>query len=402
MALIDGDDFVSGDLVSIEEENRIKNHWRQADPVANLGNPQPGMIVSDSDDEKLYHRHAASYAEIVQGDVPLSDEVAVIVGANSDGKFYYDEAANDEVVIEARAHADTEGVTVSLLETNQRFRIRQNSDLISIYLTTTDAYISWSDGNLILITDEGVNTATRVEIKGKGTGKGFLNVYDEDDNEFLSSSCDGGRGRIFTDGVSPSRIQMQFGVSQDVTFFESILSGNPDVEIYGWITAGGATQYGRLRMDDTNDEFEIEAEDDANVEGITVLIPEANQKFRVRGASRAERFSIGEDGLVDWARLGDLYQWTYQGDLADDATFNLPAFTDACWGFIQAGNNEEYALFTVDDDGDVILVANSANVVANADTDTNLCIGTAATQEPLVIKNRLGATKNINLIIWYS
>ena len=56
----------------------------------------------------------------------------------------------------------------------------------------------------------------------------------------------------------------------------------------------------------------------------------------------------------------------------------------------------------VDDDGDVILILNSANVVANADTDTKICIGTAATQEPLTIRNRLGAQKNINLIIWYS
>ena len=48
--------------------NRIKNHWRQSDPVTALFDAQPGMIASDSDDEKLYHFTGQSpgFDEILQ------------------------------------------------------------------------------------------------------------------------------------------------------------------------------------------------------------------------------------------------------------------------------------------------------------------------------------------------
>lgn len=310
--------------------------------------------------------------------------------------------ANDEFLIQAANSVNHEGITIDLLETNQQFRIRQNSEIISMYHDGSDPYARWSVGNFTFITDEGINTTTKVFIKGKGTGNAALRIYDQDDLEFFNISCSNSAGYFSTDGVAPGKLHFMQSVAQDVTFWGAIGTGNPDFELFGWITAGAAVRYGRFRMDDANDEFEIEAENNANHEGITVLIQEANQRFRVRGASRAERFWVDEDGLIGLMRQGELFMWPYQGDLADNATFNLPAFTDGCMALIQAGNNEEYAIFMVDDDGDVILIANSANVSANADNDGDLCIGTAATQEPLVIKNRLGATKNINLIMWYS
>jgi len=48
--------------------NRIKNHWHQSDPVSALFDAQPGMIASDSDDEKLYHFTGQSpgFDEILQ------------------------------------------------------------------------------------------------------------------------------------------------------------------------------------------------------------------------------------------------------------------------------------------------------------------------------------------------
>lgn len=100
------------------------------------------------------------------------------------------------------------------------------------------------------------------------------------------------------------------------------------------------------------------------------------------------------------SNFGGMYK--YQDDLDDDATFTLPAIADSAWGFIIAGNDEEHAMFFIDDDGDVTLVSATSNVVANADTDTNVCVGTAAAQEPLVIRNRLGATKHINLLVFYN
>lgn len=264
MALLDGDEFVSGSIYSFQQANRMKDHWVRSDPtnVANLSAPQPGMIVVDADAPyRVWVRTSApAWSEIIHGDPAVG-----------------------------------------------------------------------------------------------------------------------------------------------VSFFSAAgAAENPYARIYGYVTAGGAARYVELLVDDTNDEALIQAENNANLEGITVSLPEANQEFRIRGAGGAERFHIDQTGIFGYMRQGELFQWTYQGDLDDDASFNLPAFTDACWGFVQAGNNEEYALFSVDDDGDVTLILNSANVVANADTDAKLVLGTAATQEPLVVRNRLGVTKNINLIIWYS
>ena len=66
MALIDGDDLISGSFLSYQESNRLKNHWRQSDPLGNMANLQPGMVVSDADDEKLHH---------IRGDSAGSDEI---------------------------------------------------------------------------------------------------------------------------------------------------------------------------------------------------------------------------------------------------------------------------------------------------------------------------------------
>ncbi len=71
MALIDGDEFVSGDILSYQQGNRLKDNWIQADPQANLGNPQEGMIVNDSDDRRLYLRRGSDYADIWTPDAPF-------------------------------------------------------------------------------------------------------------------------------------------------------------------------------------------------------------------------------------------------------------------------------------------------------------------------------------------
>lgn len=93
--------------------------------------------------------------------------------------------------------------------------------------------------------------------------------------------------------------------------------------------------------------------------------------------------------------------------IADDGTRALPfPVEDVAFGWIFATKKvydegeppqvisesiEAYAHFLIDGDGDVTLISNSSNVVANADTDTKLCLGISASQEPLVIKNRLGS-----------
>jgi len=63
MAYSDGDDFVSGAILSYQQGNRIKNNWRAAAAVTN---PSAGMLFSDSDDDYLYHRAAAAWNLVYQ------------------------------------------------------------------------------------------------------------------------------------------------------------------------------------------------------------------------------------------------------------------------------------------------------------------------------------------------
>jgi len=100
---------------------------------------------------------------------------------------------------------------------------------------------------------------------------------------------------------------------------------------------------------------------------------------------------------------GTVHEYRYSATLADDAVLTLPfSITNVARGFIAIGNNQERTGFWIDNDGDVVLINNSTNVVANADTDANLCVGTAAAQEPLQIKNRLGSSLNLFLVMWYN
>ena len=70
--------------------------------------------------------------------------------------------------------------------------------------------------------------------------------------------------------------------------------------------------------------------------------------------------------------------WEYQGEPPDEVQVPIG------WEL------EAWAYFILDPNGNVTILNSSSNVVANADTDTKLCIGTSVSQEPLVIKNRLG------------
>lgn len=78
-------------------------------------------------------------------------------------------------------------------------------------------------------------------------------------------------------------------------------------------------------------------------------------------------------------------------DLADDGSFDLPDAT-AGFGFIIAGDGEEYVQFSWTSAAVVTLINNSANVV-NTDTDTNLCVFDNGTT--VRVRNRLGAAKKI-------
>jgi len=75
MGLGDGDAFVSGSILSFQQANRIVQNWRGATAPSN---PQAGSLFSDSDDEKLYHRQASAWKEIVQVDTSIAGYVDLV------------------------------------------------------------------------------------------------------------------------------------------------------------------------------------------------------------------------------------------------------------------------------------------------------------------------------------
>jgi hypothetical protein len=115
----------------------------------------------------------------------------------------------------------------------------------------------------------------------------------------------------------------------------------------------------------------------------------------------AEVDTILEDYIEqDATSAGTPKVFRYQGNVLDDASVDLPLVTNSGFGWVIGGSAEEYSQFIVDADGTVTLISNSTNVVANADTDAKICIGSDA-YEPIHIKNRLGGPKNFNVVFWY-
>ncbi len=109
-----------------------------------------------------------------------------------------------------------------------------------------------------------------------------------------------------------------------------------------------------------------------------------------------------ESQVVTFADLDNLAgEFRHEGNVSDDASFPLPAVVNSGYGFIVVGADAERAQFSMNAAGTVTLMNGSANVVANADTNAKVCIGTAVAN-PCIIKNRLGSTKFILLKFWYN
>ena len=104
--------------------------------------------------------------------------------------------------------------------------------------------------------------------------------------------------------------------------------------------------------------------------------------------------------------ISSVEDWRYAAAIVDDGTKALPTiaanYAAKCEVIVSsAGIIDANATFMIDSTGTVIPQVDSGNVVYNTDTDVKLCIGTAAAQNPLTIKNRLGGAKNIMITMMY-
>jgi len=109
------------------------------------------------------------------------------------------------------------------------------SNQIGIYHDNSNVYFKTDDGFFRFITDEGTNTSTYIQVYGKGTGVGYLNVYDEDDLERLETACSLGVGYIRTAGTSPAELSLQHTAHSDVLCFGTAADGETrELKIYGY------------------------------------------------------------------------------------------------------------------------------------------------------------------------
>jgi hypothetical protein len=105
--------------------------------------------------------------------------------------------------------------------------------------------------------------------------------------------------------------------------------------------------------------------------------------------------------------IGTVEDWRYADVIADDGTKALPTIKANYAAKVEvivssAGIIDANATFMIDSTGTVTPQVDSGNCVYNVDTDIKLCIGTAAAQNPLTIKYRLGsAVAKIMIIMKY-
>jgi len=109
------------------------------------------------------------------------------------------------------------------------------SDALGFYHDNTDAYVKWTDGGIILQSDEGTNAITYVNIKGKGNGQGILRVYDQDNAEYIQFNPFSGRGYLSIFGTSPVSLILQKAGNIPVEIFAESPEGNTaKFKIYGY------------------------------------------------------------------------------------------------------------------------------------------------------------------------
>lgn len=112
-------------------------------------------------------------------------------------------------------------------------------DPLNNLLLGASPYIKWKSGDLLFQTDEGTNTDTYVDIKGRGSGRGWLRIFDQDSAEHIAITVFNGTGYIGVGGASPQGLAFQYAVPQDIKCWAGIISGNPCFIRCGYKTAVG-------------------------------------------------------------------------------------------------------------------------------------------------------------------
>lgn len=106
---------------------------------------------------------------------------------------------------------------------------------VGIYHDNNHARINWDKGNLQLETDEGINTDSLVQIRGKGTGRGYLRVYNNSATGYIAFTRFATVSYLFCTGGSPTSLEFQHTADVPINLFSAATEGQTEKhKIYGW------------------------------------------------------------------------------------------------------------------------------------------------------------------------
>ena len=216
-----GADAEGGERFGNCEYNNIKNHWRTANPCASLSDLQPGMIVSDENDDRLYLATLISgcpCSEILQSCVPLSDDKYMGFGYDRDGDLGYNSTHCALMM----------GIPVATLDSGACERgliIMDEADLMAGADVTGLVPPSVAEPSVFIV-DSDLDSYL-------GVG---LQVND--------------RPGIWTGPNDSIPLALQYEATADITMFEACGPGeNRYAYIYGWDAGTASAKYLRFQVD---------------------------------------------------------------------------------------------------------------------------------------------------------
>lgn len=115
-----------------------------------------------------------------------------------------------------------------------------------------------------------------------------------------------------------------------------------------------------------------------------------------------KKSNVLDFGIYEDHKLGNIHQWSTQEALVDAGKIIMPsAGSNGGWGFVQIGDNQEWAFFSFTSAGVVTLMTTSgANVGTTEDNDTTFNIYDASSV--VGFNNELGSTLNLHVNVWYN
>lgn len=289
-------------------------------------------------------------------------------------------------------------------------------------LKVTQNELTYTDGgNFITLGLADHNTARTALGLAIGTdvaaNSHAMSTHSDEDTYNISTSGSATVGSLIGPAAA---LDINTSLVQDVNFWDTIASGNPSINIYGWNTAGGDRESAELTMDDTNDEFLIQVPNSANNEGVTVSLLETNQQFRVRQNSdwfgiRCDatdtlfytsdggfKFSTGEAAAAAQLKLSDgsaNYITIVPPSISGDYTLTLPTAVATAdnYALTATGNNAtlDWTLMPVN----IADVTNGCTITGSGAAILNLSDGTDTHIIKAVRETGLGGRLTIGLDI---